>query len=50
MKIQGIKTFPIQMTDELNEAIKKAALVEEVPMYQFIYNAIVDRIEKQKSK
>lgn len=47
MKIAGIKTFPIQMTEQLNKEIKEAAAKEGIPMYEFIFKAIEERVNNQ---
>ena len=44
--VNDIKTFPIQMTKEFHEKVKKAAEKKGVTLTEFIFDAIEEKIKE----
>ena len=43
-----LKTFPLRITEEAHETIRKAAHDADEPIYLYILNAVNERIKNEK--
>ena len=43
-----MKTFPIQLDDELHKKIKHAAIEKDLPVHAWIINAITNQLQDEK--